>query len=105
MVKDFKMTMALSLIVLNVSRPVIIKQPACLYSGVSQQGADSGGKTNTRQLDLSRSGAGPGRGDDRDTGDAVTSRCIIMSPPVPNRAPQKVMSHYKQSHCFHRLGF
>ena len=75
MVKDFKMTMALSLIVLNVSRPVIIKQTACLYSGVSQQGADSGGKTNTRQPDLSRSGAV-----EQDQGGEMTEIPEMLSP-------------------------
>ena len=86
----------MSLIVLNVSLPVIIKQPVCLYSEVSQHGVHSGGKTNTRHR-ISRQNWSRGQMRTRDR----LSPGRIMSPPVPNMSLVKVMSHYKQSHCFH----
>ena len=85
------------LIVLNVSRPVIIKQPVCLYSEVSQQGSSSAQESRqTPGTSISRQNwsGGDGAGDRLSPGH-------IMSPPAPNMSLVKVMSHYKQSHCFH----
>ena len=66
----------MSLIVLNVSLPVIIKQPVCLYSEVSQHGVHSGGKTNTRHR-ISRQNWSRGQMRTRDR----LSPGRIMSPP------------------------
>ena len=55
----------------------------------------SRGKTNTRHLNLSP---------ELERGDEARDRLSpghIMSPPAPNMSLVKVMSHYKQSHCFH----